>query len=48
MRFVLDESMSVAVVAVLAKGGREVLHVRDHLALGAPEAEVADIADSPR
>jgi hypothetical protein len=45
VRFVLDENMSVAVVAVLAQRGHEVLHVRDHLALGAPDVEVADLVD---
>jgi hypothetical protein len=37
--------MRGGVAAALAQGWREVLHLRDHLALGVPDAEVADIAD---
>lgn len=48
MRFVLDENMSVAVVAVLVQRGHDVLHTRDHLALGAPDVEVADFVDRQR
>lgn len=48
MRFVLDENMSVAVVAVLVQRGHDVLHTRDHLVLGAPDVEVADFVDRQR
>ena len=48
VRFVLDENMSVAVVAVLVQRGHEVLHARDRLPLGAPDVDVADFVDRER
>jgi predicted nuclease of predicted toxin-antitoxin system len=48
VRFVLVKNMSVAAVAVLAPRGHEVLRVRNNVALGAPDAAVADLVDWER
>ena len=48
VRFVLDENMNIAVVAVLLQREHEVVHIRDRLAPGAPDIEVADLVDRER